>query len=192
MWELNAGQSLVSYSVSEQTPAGEVPYSQGVMGRRTPGTFAICGGGSRYEIEIYYSPISGQTKTFLLDYVLANAVVAHEDVADLQWTWGGKENDVSVDNLRATGKIPPGVTSPEELRVWCHGRLSGRVEKVCDSEAQWEAKGIRPRRLEDGRVAFPSSLLPGVSSLPGNELDRILAEEKLPQARPTELGCWLG
>ncbi len=175
--QLNPGQSLVSYSIGEQTESGFVAYTPGEFGTRTPGTYAVSGGGTAYEIEIYFSAASGDVRTFVISYVVSGAVIAYQDVADLKWTWVGKENSAPIDRLAVRAEIPqPGAA--EEFRVWGHGPLSGKVTKLSNTEAKWEARSIPPQTLVDGRIVFPSSLVPSVTRLQGNGLDRILAEEK--------------
>jgi uncharacterized membrane protein len=176
--KLNPGQSLVSYSIGEQTAQGFVPYSSGVMGTRTPGTFAVVGAGNYYEIEIYYSASSGESRTFVISYVVSGAVIAYQDVADLKWTWVGAENDVEIDRLIAKATIPPSNIALDEFRVWGHGPLQGKVTRLSNSEAEWEVRGIRPNTLVDGRMVFPSTLLPDVPRVNRSGLDQILAEEK--------------
>lgn len=175
---LNPGQELVSYSIGELTDRGFRAYAPGVMGTRTPGTYAVAGGGTRYEIEIYYSASSGDTRTFVISYEVAGAVTAYQDVADLRWTWVGEENDVPVDLLMVRARIPESTIPQEEFRVWGHGPLNGRVTKLSNFEAEWQVEKIPPRTLVDGRMVFPSSLVPGVSRLPTSGLEQILAEEK--------------
>lgn len=175
---LNPGQELVSYSIGEQTDRGFVAYSRGVMGIRNPGTFAVIGGGTYYEIEIYYAASSGESRTFVISYVVAGAVVAYEDVADLRWTWIGRENDVFVDHLIVRATIPKSTLPEEEFRVWGHGPLDGKVTRLSNSEAVWEAQKIPPGTLVDGRMVFPSSLVPAVPKTSGAGLDQILAEEE--------------
>ncbi len=175
---LLSGQELLSLSVYERSGGSLIPYSPGQMGVRTPGTYAVSGGGQAYQIEIYYSAGSGETRTFVISYEVAGVAVVYQDVADVQWTWIGKANTAAVDRLTVNARIPASAIPLDDFRVWGHGPLSGEVRKLSNSEAVWEVKKIPPNTLVDGRMVFPASLISARNVIPRQGLPQILEEEQ--------------
>jgi uncharacterized membrane protein len=175
--DLLPDQRLESLSVWEETAQGRHEYVRGTLGVRAAGTYAVGKEKNSYTIEVYFAASSPSRRTFVIDFVVSGAAKVYRDVADLQWTWVGKENSARIEQLRATVEVPDSTVAESDFRVWGHGPLSGRVTKISNNKAAWEASDIPPGTLVDGRVVLPASVLGSAPTIPEEKLPEILQEE---------------
>ena len=79
------------------------------------------------EIKIYDPNYSGY-KVYFFDYFIDQAVVLHEDVAELYYTLFKLDNE-SADKVNIQ-VITPGLSKSDTFRAWAHGPLNGALSVV--------------------------------------------------------------
>ena len=118
-----------------------------------------------------------EERTFVLSYTVENAVLVHEDVAELYYQFIGDESDVRTDHARVDLILPKGALQ-DDLRMWGHGPLYGHVSEK-DGRITWEVEDLPRRTFLEGRVTFPVELVPRSTNRSGEKgLPGILAEEE--------------
>ena len=119
-----------------------------------------------------------ETRTFLLTYRIDNAVLVHEDTAELYMKFIGDDWNRGVDNAVVYLTLPPGV-SREDLYVFGHGPLQGDVVILEDGRVSWQVSPLPSKTFLEGRVLFPANLVPEATKFSGKPaLGQILQEEE--------------
>lgn len=181
-WEnipLKYNTSIKDVSVGERN----TPYRQMSPGTQDiPGVFYV----KQHHDHVYIDwsfEASDENRTFIISYTVDNAVLVHDDVAELYYQFIGDEWEERTDYARVVLKLPPGAAT-EELLVWSHGPLHGKVTKEGPDRVVWEVENLPGRTFLEGRVVFPVELVPLAADFSGEEgLPGILAEEKAWAAR---------
>lgn len=78
-----------------------------------------------YRFRMYY-PSNNNRVAFLITYTIADAVVIHNDVAELYWNFIGSDYADDIENLNIRVYLPS-YDNTNNFRVWAHGDLSGEV-----------------------------------------------------------------
>lgn len=151
--------SISEAAVSERGRAYEaVRYA----GDEAPGTYVFTDDGE-YEIRWFYVA-ADQERTFTVSYLVRDAVFAYDDVAELYWKFVGDQWEVPARDVSAVLTLPAGATR-EEIRAWGHGPLEGEVTILDGRTITWEVDRLPPRTFVEGRVAFPTALVPDRKSV---------------------------
>ncbi|MGI6165857.1 MAG: DUF2207 domain-containing protein [Limnochordia bacterium] len=123
-----------------------------------------------------------ETRTFIVSYVLENAVNLHEDVGELYIKFVGDHWDQQTKQVEVLLHLPPGA-SKQDVRAWGHGPLNGLVEILDGQQVRWTVKPLPTKTILEGRVTFPTYLLqasaPYAVITHRQALDDILAEEQV-------------
>ncbi len=126
------------------------------------------------DLSIYMPSTYGEAS--LVTYTLKDAVVIHNDVAEVAWDFISSSYEEDINDLTITINLPG---DSEELRVFSHGPLSGTNEIVSDSEVKAIWTNLPAYKAVDVRVVFDKSLVPNGTKTSGIDgLDNILAVEK--------------
>ena len=134
-------------------------------------------GGEVYNIELYFQA-KDEVRTFVIEYLVLDAVRLHTDVAELYWQFIGRNRSVDTEFMAVSLQLPPGAQA-EEVRLWGHGPLRGEVRKISGEKLWWETPFLPRDRYLEGRVVFPPRLTPQAKVLTGRAaLGSILAEEQ--------------
>ncbi len=151
----------------EQKPPGTIDI---------PGIFFVDRDNKYFYIDWSFDAYN-QVRTFVISYRVENAVVVHQDVAELYWQFIGDETDARIDYARVNLTLPPGAAGAD-LLVWGHGPLYGEVWKEGADRVVWEVEALPRKTYLEGRVVFPAELVPESTNLSGREaLPGILQEE---------------
>ncbi|MFO7941657.1 MAG: DUF2207 domain-containing protein [Bacillota bacterium] len=119
-----------------------------------------------------------ESRTFSVDYSIANAVRVHRDVAEIYHQFIGDEWDMPVKRATVT-LILPGDVPRDSIRAWGHGPLHGEVEITDDGRILWEVQPLPANTFLEGRVTFPPDAVPAATvRTDREELPEILAEER--------------
>ncbi len=119
-----------------------------------------------------------ETRVFELSYVLENVVLKHNDVAEFYYQFLGDKWEEPRDNVLVTLHLPHGAQI-DEILAWGHGPREGSVSIVSPSEIVWEVSPIPARTFVEGRVAFPTRLVPLAKRTTNKAaLETIVAEEE--------------
>ncbi|MCR3922944.1 MAG: DUF2207 domain-containing protein, partial [Firmicutes bacterium] len=133
--------------------------------------------GNQYYIDWSFDATNTE-RSFSIRYLVNDVVQVHDDVAELNFQFIGNEWDVPTNNVAISLQLPEGA-NPDEIRVWGHGPLYGDVSIADDGDPFWEVNPLPANTFVEGRVTFPTSLVPQASQKTGKTaLPDILAEEQ--------------
>lgn len=115
-----------------------------------------------YRYRIYYKT-NNDTTAFYIKYTVKDAVVMHEDVAELYWTFipDGFEEDLNHIDIKVH---LPKSDSSSNFKIWAHGNLSGEITKINDSSLKANIDEVLSGESVDIRLTFDKSLVTSVSS----------------------------
>ena len=119
-----------------------------------------------------------EQRTFDIMYSVDNAVLVHDDFAELYHKFIGSEWDKGVDYVQINLYLP-GPTNLEDLRAWGHGPLHGLVSIIDEQHIRWEISPLAARTMLEGRVLFAKDVVSQADKFTGRSiLSEILAEEQ--------------
>lgn len=110
-----------------------------------------------------YNPSSKGT-AFYIEYIVDDAVVVHEDVAELYWNLLGDSYQEDVTDFEARIHLPQSDTS---YRVWLHGPLYGVVERTDDQTSTVHFKNLEAYEAVSIRLMFDKNLVPNATKKSG-------------------------
>ncbi len=143
-----------------------------------PGTYAISVFGEGYFMVDWSFDAYNEQRIFTLEYIARDAVVVHEDIAELYYTFVGDEWDFPAGSVRVTLLLPAGAADGEVF-AWGHGPAHGEVEINSPEKVTWYVAPLAARTFLEGRAVFPRELVPESTRRSGKEaLDLIMAEEQ--------------
>ncbi len=134
-----------------------------------------------YSFKMYY-PANNQKVAFLIEYVIDDVVVIHEDVAEFYWNFVGDAFDDPIRDIQIKVSLP-GSDKTDDFRIWAHGgvnALSGEINFDSSSSFTASIKGNVANEPVDIRTTFSKSLITNTSMLDhSNEfaLDAIIQVE---------------
>ena len=110
-----------------------------------------------------YMPAKNEKVAFYLEYVLTNAVVIHEDVAELYYPFIGVNYTDDIKNLNIEVLLPGSDTS-DDFRIWAHGPLTGEINKYQNEDKEpigliASIKDLKANTGLDIRVTFNKDLI---------------------------------
>lgn len=118
----------------------------------------------------------GGTKIFYIEYLLSDVVVVHNDVAELYWTFIGKNFDDDIEDVKIVINLPGKST---DLKAWAHGPLNGNISLKNDDTIVATVNNLYANNLVDIRSTFNKGLISNPSKTKDdNALNSILSEEQ--------------
>jgi uncharacterized membrane protein len=119
-----------------------------------------------------------ETRTFQLSYRVDNAVLVHEDTAELYMKFVGEDWEKGVKEVVVYLALPE-KAAREQIYMFGHGPLQGRVDLLKDGRIAWRVSPLPRKTFLEGRVLFPRELVPGAVRKSGRPaLEEILREEE--------------
>lgn len=103
-----------------------------------------------------FNPSSYDT-AFYLEYEVEDAVVVHQDVAELAWNILGDTYQENIEDLEVRVHLPQDDSS---MLVWGHGPLNGNIERTTDQLATLTYDFLGAYNAIDVRMVFDPSLVP--------------------------------
>ncbi len=85
-------------------------------------------------VNMYY-PAKDQKIAFYLEYVITNAVVIHEDVAELYYPYVNKAFNYDINNFNLRVFIPV-ADATSSFNIWAHGPQNGTVNKYTNEDQE--------------------------------------------------------
>lgn len=136
------------------------------------GVYTVDEASYRYDVSIYCP--SKKKKVFYMEYNINNAVVVHNDIAELYWCFAEiKEN---LENYKIVVHLP---MEDENMMVWSHGSLSGNCSIIDNKTVSLIDSNVKSNEYETLRIMFDKNLVSKcekVSNVDGK--DFILKYEK--------------
>ena len=84
-------------------------------------------------LKIYYKVKKGEKIAFYYNYIIANVIVEHNDVKELNYTFKNLNLHSADTALRL---IIPYPTTDDKYHIWIHGNQSGRLEEITNSKEE--------------------------------------------------------
>lgn len=103
-----------------------------------------------------YFKSNNESVAFYLEYTVKNAIVLHQDIAELYWAFLGEDFDDDLRNVNIRVSLP-GIDS--EYRVWAHGDLTGEINKVNNQTVQATIEKLPKNSPLDIRLTFNKNLV---------------------------------
>ena len=137
-------------------------------------------GGERYRM--YYHSNNDRV-AFFITYTIENAVVIHNDVAELYWNFIGSDSEDDLRNVNIKVYLPEEDNS-NNFRIWAHGNLTGEIKYLEENNSKVglvaKINQVYAYEPVDIRTTFDKSLIKDSSMLDHsnvNALDKILDVE---------------
>ena len=127
---------------------------------------------------MYYNA-NHEKVAFRLTYTLKDVIVAHNDVAELYWTFIGDEYDDPINDLQIKVNLP-NIDNSDNFRAWAHGDLAGEISLQDNESILATINSLDPYSSIDIRSTFDLSLIDFEfinKKTNKNALDDILLEE---------------
>lgn len=133
-----------------------------------------------------YSPSEDEAKTFKIEYTVKNVAVKYNDTAELYYKFIGDENETAIGSLTINITLPS-KASDNELKVFAHGPLNGKIYKKGNGQYQLKADKVRRNTYVEGRVLFPREYIALSDNIVNkNMYSEILAQEEAFQKKLDE------
>jgi hypothetical protein len=105
-------------------------------------------------------------------------VTLYNDTAELYWKFFDQSNTSPISHIKIEIELPKGELSAEELKVFGHGPLDGKVSIREDGKIVYEVDGLSPEEMVEARILFPASLIPNSTKIINqNKFAEIMQEE---------------
>jgi len=127
-----------------------------------------------------YDKSSNERKLFLLEYQLKNVVILYNDTAEFYWKFFDESNTSPIGHIKIEIELPSTEVSAEELKVFGHGPLDGKVSIREDGKIVYEVFGLSAREMVEARILFPTSMIP--------DSTKIINQSKFTEIMKEELG----
>ena len=125
----------------------------------------------------YYS--NNKKVAFNIKYTVKNAVVLHNDVAELYWTFVPNGFEDTIKNVQIKVYLP-NVDKSDNFRIWAHGNLNGEINYINKEGMYANIKNIKYGDSVDIRTTFNKDLITDKTSIKRtnvNALERIIEIE---------------
>lgn len=158
---LNKQFSIRSASDTQQYPEGK---------------FEVKESGGKYRITWYFNE-TNTTKVYNVTYKLSYPVKLYNDIADLNHIFIGTEWEVPQENINIIVNLPQKFNR-NEVFIFGHGPLDGKVEFKDDTSVQYSLARIAPKTFLEARILFPPSFITNASiKINENARQKIMDEE---------------
>ncbi len=125
-----------------------------------------------------YDKSSNERKLFLLEYQLENVATLYNDTAEFYWKFFDKSNTSPIGHIKIEIELPSAEVSVEELKVFGHGPLDGKVSIREDGKVVYEVFGLSSGEMVEARILFPTSMIPNSTKIINqNKFAEIMKEE---------------
>lgn len=122
---------------------------------------------------------SSGKRTYEISYTVKDVLTKYNDCVELYWQFVGKDFEVPADNVTGTITLPGQVENIENLRVWAHGPLNGKISTVDNSTVKFSVKPFIADTFIEARVAvLEPDMFNAVNKIRNeNYLEEIIDEE---------------
>lgn len=122
---------------------------------------------------------SSGKRIYKLCYTIENAIKIYDDCTELYWQFLGKNNSISGKNITGTIKLPKEVRDIENLRVWAHGPLSGKINKISKTTVEFSVPELQKNTMLEVRIVTDENIYEECTNVENsNKLNSILEEEQ--------------
>lgn len=122
-----------------------------------------------------YQSANDEKIAFLLSYTIDKAVVLHEDIAELYWTFINSGNLDDLNNVQIQIHLPEKVNQ-EKLHVWFHGDINSENKQIDETTFLSSMKSLDRKSVIDARVIFSKDIIENQERLRNSKM---IAYEKI-------------
>ncbi len=138
------------------------------------GVYKLTPDNNGIEVKIY-NPSFYETG-FYLEYTITDAVIIHNDVAEIGWNFFGKDYNENTNNLIINFYLP---NTNRTLKGWVHGPLDGQIELINNYQAEVTYHYLPSNTPIDVRLVFDKDIVPNATKKSNiKALDYILQIEQ--------------
>lgn len=94
---------------------------------------------------------SGNVK-FQISYKINNVINSYEDCKEFYWKFLDKSNGMMCKNISGTITLPRNLSNSENLLVWGHGNINGRIDKSGTNKVKFKIKNFSAGNMLEIRV----------------------------------------
>lgn len=109
-----------------------------------------------YEADFKIYCPSKKNKVFCMEYTITDAVVVHNDIAELYWNVLGTNYREQISDFQVRVHLPG---EDNDLRVWTHGPLSGSNKILDNKTVMFTDKDVKSHEPETIRIMFNKNLV---------------------------------
>ncbi len=118
-----------------------------------------------------------QKKVICLEYTIKDAVVVHNDVAELYWNLLGSYFEESIEDFQVKVHLPG---EDNDVRIWTHGPLTGENKILDNKTLYFKDTNVEAYTDETIRIMFNKDLVPLATKTSGIDgRDNILKYEEM-------------
>lgn len=118
-------------------------------------------------LRMYY-PSNGDRVAFYITYTIMDAVVIHQDVAELYWNFIGSDYADQLNNLNIKVYLP-NKDMTDNFRIWAHGGLTGEINYIEENNQKIGALATMKKNeaytAVDIRMTFDKNLIKDTTTL---------------------------
>lgn len=138
---------------------------------------------NNYQFEIAWGTgldNSFENKKYQISYKVENVINEYKDVQEWYWQFLAKgKNDIPVNKVTGIIELPQEVIDIDNLYVWGHGQINGKINKINKNKVSFKMKQLNPKSMLEIRVITKDFLFQVESGKikPYNYLQVALREE---------------
>lgn len=137
---------------------------------------------SKYNSQVTIYCPSKKQKVFYLEYTIKDAVVIHNDIAELYWCFVENESSETILDYQAIVHLPQ---EDNKVMVWSHGPATGSCRIVNDKTLSLTDTNIAPYKSETLRVMFDKTLVPQATKISNVNGKEYIIQYENAMANPT-------
>ncbi|MCK5032983.1 MAG: DUF2207 domain-containing protein [Calditrichia bacterium] len=142
-----------------------------------PGSFYIENKNNTFYVRWFYKA-KNQTRTFVLKYLVTDAVIVYNDVAELYYKFIGEDNQKEIGFVNINIKLPQ-YSLQDSVKIWAHGPLHGLIN-FNNGNVELSVNPMPAEQYLEARIVFPPVWVPNAQNKVQTDiLQDIVAEEKL-------------
>lgn len=124
------------------------------------GVYTVTDNGREVNVTIYCP--SKKKKVFYIEYTIENAVVVHNDVAELYWCFLENNDNEIIYDYKLVVHLPQ---EDNNVMVWSHGPATGYCSIANYKTLTLDDTNIAPYKYETIRIMFDKALVPKATKL---------------------------
>ncbi|MBO5478404.1 MAG: DUF2207 domain-containing protein [Clostridia bacterium] len=138
---------------------------------------------SKYKFEIAWGTGMENTRgrrIYEIKYKVTDVITQYKDCQELYWMFLDTVNEIPVKNVNMKITLPNEVEDIENLKVWGHGPLNGKIEKISKNTVAVSLKNLEKGKMLEVRIATKDKIFNNINSNKIKNysyLDRMIEEE---------------
>jgi len=116
------------------------------------GYYALDRSSEEFEIAWGVSVDNTETRTYKINYTITDGIKNYKDCSEFYWQFIGKTNGIPADKVEGIIKLPYQVEKKENLKVWAHGPLDGKIEILDNQTVKFEVEDLSTETMVEVRI----------------------------------------